>query len=80
MSPLLPAHNDEGGWYEYKDIVADHWDFSAEMAGKAAGVQVVQASGAPGKAAAIRVRGRVMRFITTLMLEPVSMSKSPASK
>ena len=32
MSPLLPAYNDEGGWYEYKDIVADNWDFSAEMA------------------------------------------------
>lgn len=32
MSPLLPAYNDEGGWYEYKDIVADKWDFSAEMA------------------------------------------------
>ena len=32
MSPLLPARNDEGGWYEYKDIVADNWDFSAEMA------------------------------------------------
>ena len=32
MSPLLPARNDQGGWYEYKDIVADNWDFSAEMA------------------------------------------------
>ena len=32
MSPLLPAYNDEGGWYEYKDIVADQWDFSSEMA------------------------------------------------
>jgi TonB-linked SusC/RagA family outer membrane protein len=32
MSPLLPAYNDQGGWYEYKDIVADKWDFSAEMA------------------------------------------------
>ena len=32
MSPLLPAYNDEGGWYEYKDIVADKWDFSSEMA------------------------------------------------
>ena len=32
MSPLLPAYNDEGGWYEYKDIQADKWDFSAEMA------------------------------------------------
>ena len=32
MSPLLPAYNEEGGWYEYKDIVADKWDFSAEMA------------------------------------------------
>ena len=32
MSPLLPAYNDEGGWYEYADIVADKWDFSAEMA------------------------------------------------
>ena len=32
MSPLLPAYNDEGGFYEQKDIVADGWDFSAEMA------------------------------------------------
>ena len=32
MSPLLPIRNDEGGWYEYKDIVADKWDFSAELA------------------------------------------------
>ena len=32
MSPLLPAYNDEGGFYEYKDIQADGWDFSAEMA------------------------------------------------
>ena len=32
MSPLLPAYNDEGGYYEYKDIQADAWDFSAEMA------------------------------------------------
>ena len=31
MSPLLPAYNDEGGFYEYADIVADGWDFSAEM-------------------------------------------------
>ena len=31
MSPLLPAYNDEGGFYEYKDIQADQWDFSAEM-------------------------------------------------
>ena len=32
MTPLLPAYNDEGGLYEYKDIVADGWDFSAETA------------------------------------------------
>ena len=32
MSPLLPAYSEDGGWYEYKDIVADKWDFSAEMA------------------------------------------------
>ena len=32
MSPLLPAYNDEGGYYEYKDIQTDGWDFSAEMA------------------------------------------------
>ena len=32
MSPLLPAYNDEGEYYEYKDIQADAWDFSAEMA------------------------------------------------
>ena len=32
MSPLLPAYNEEGGWYEQKDIDADKWDFSAEMA------------------------------------------------
>ena len=32
MTPLLPVRNEEGGWYEYKDIVADKWDFSAELA------------------------------------------------
>ena len=32
MSPLLPAYNEDGSFYEYKDIVADGWDFSAEMA------------------------------------------------
>ena len=32
MSPLLPAYNAEGEYYEYKDIQADAWDFSAEMA------------------------------------------------
>ena len=32
MSPLLPAYNDEGELYTYKDIQADNWDFSAEMA------------------------------------------------
>ncbi|MBR4388777.1 MAG: TonB-dependent receptor [Prevotella sp.] len=32
MSPLLPAYNDQGELYEYSDIQADGWDFSAEMA------------------------------------------------
>ncbi|MBQ3439140.1 MAG: TonB-dependent receptor [Bacteroidales bacterium] len=32
LTPLLPARNEVGGWYEYKDIVADGWDFSAEVA------------------------------------------------
>lgn len=32
MSPLLPAYNDNGDLYEYSDIQADGWDFSAEMA------------------------------------------------
>ena len=32
LTPLLPARNEAGGWYEYKDIVADNWDFSAEVA------------------------------------------------
>ena len=32
MSPLLPAYNDKGELYEYSDIQADGWDFSAEMA------------------------------------------------
>ena len=32
MSPLLPAYNDNGDFYEYADILADGWDFSAEMA------------------------------------------------
>jgi len=30
MTPLLPAYNDDGELYEYKDIVADQWDISAE--------------------------------------------------
>lgn len=32
LTPLLPARNEAGDWYEYKDIVADGWDFSAEVA------------------------------------------------
>ncbi len=32
MSPLLPAYNEAGEFYTYKDIQADNWDFSAEMA------------------------------------------------
>jgi len=32
MTPLLPAYNDKGELYEYADIQADGWDFSAEMA------------------------------------------------
>ena len=32
MSPLLPAYNEAGELYEYDDIKADAWDFSAEMA------------------------------------------------
>ena len=32
MSPLLPAYNEAGEFYSYKDIQADNWDFSAEMA------------------------------------------------
>ena len=32
MSPLLPAYNDQGELYEYADIQADGWDFSADMA------------------------------------------------
>ena len=32
MSPLLPAYNENGDFYEYADIQADGWDFSAEMA------------------------------------------------
>ena len=32
MTPLLPAYNDEGGFYEYKDILADSWNFLDEAA------------------------------------------------
>ena len=32
MSPLLPAYNEKGDFYEYADIQADAWDFSADMA------------------------------------------------
>ena len=30
-TPLLPAYNEQGGFYEYADIVADGWDFSADV-------------------------------------------------
>ncbi len=32
MTPLLPAYNDEGGYYEYSDILADKWNFLDEAA------------------------------------------------
>ena len=32
LTPLLPARNADGSWYEYKDIVADDWNISAEVA------------------------------------------------
>ena len=30
MTPLLPMYNDQGGFYEYKDIQADKWNFLDE--------------------------------------------------
>ncbi len=30
MTPLLPLYNDEGEYYEYKDILADKWNFLDE--------------------------------------------------
>ena len=30
MTPLLPAYNDDGSYYEYKDILADNWSFLDE--------------------------------------------------
>ena len=32
MTPLLPAYNDQGGYYEYSDILADKWNFLDEAA------------------------------------------------
>jgi TonB-dependent starch-binding outer membrane protein SusC len=31
MSPLLPAYNDQGDYYIYKDMVADGWNFEQEL-------------------------------------------------
>ena len=45
MSPLLPAYNDQGELYEYKDIVADGWDFSADMANPLAAMKYDEGSG-----------------------------------
>lgn len=45
MSPLLPAYNEEGGFYEYDDIVADKWDFSAEMANPLAAMKYDEGNG-----------------------------------
>ena len=44
MSPLLPAYNDQGGFYEYADIVADGWDFSAEMSNPLAAMKYDEGS------------------------------------
>ena len=32
MTPLLPAYNADGSYYEYKDILADNWNFLDEAA------------------------------------------------
>ena len=32
MTPLLPAYNEDGSYYEYKDIKADNWNFLDEAA------------------------------------------------
>ena len=32
MTPLLPAYNEDGSYYEYKDILADKWNFLDEAA------------------------------------------------
>ncbi len=45
MSPLLPAYNDKGDFYEYADIQADGWDFSAEMANPLAQMKYDNGSG-----------------------------------
>ena len=45
MSPLLPAYNDNGDFYEYADILADGWDFSAEMANPLAQMKYDNGSG-----------------------------------
>ena len=45
MSPLLPAYNDNGDFYEYADIQADGWDFSAEMANPLAQMKYDNGSG-----------------------------------
>ena len=45
MTPLLPAYNDEGGYYEYKDILADNWNFLDEAANPLASMKYNNSTG-----------------------------------
>ena len=45
MTPLLPLYNDEGGYYEYKDIKADNWNFLDEAANPLASMLYDNGSG-----------------------------------
>ena len=38
-TPLLPAYNKEGGFYEYADMVEDKWDFNQDFSNPLAEVQ-----------------------------------------
>ncbi|MCQ2175247.1 MAG: TonB-dependent receptor [Bacteroidales bacterium] len=38
-TPLLPAYNEAGGFYEYKDMVADNWDFNQDFSNPLAETQ-----------------------------------------
>ena len=45
MTPLLPAYNDQGGYYEYKDVLADNWNFLDEAANPLASMKYDNGNG-----------------------------------
>ena len=45
LTPLLPAYNDAGGFYEYADMKADGWDYNPEVANPLAALKYDESNG-----------------------------------